>query len=262
MLQINDFDIRLAENADEVAASQALRYRTFYGGTGATASAEVEASARDADRFDAKCDHLLVIDRVRSNGTPKVVGTYRMLRRSAVGDIGQFYSADEFDLSALDGYPGEIMEAGRSCVDPDYRGRAIMQLLWGGIAEYVFTHKVALMLGCASFPGTEPAPLETALSFLFHNHLAPKHMRPRALAHRHVEMHRLGSEAVDPDKARAALPPLIKGYLRLGGMVGDGAVIDRQMNTLDVCLLLETERVTDRYYRHYRAGAGAAGLSA
>ena len=132
-------------------------------------------------------------------------------------------------------YPGEILELGRSCVDAAARNRPTMQLLWRGIAAYVFHHQIALMFGCASLPGTDPDALAVPLCYLYHHHLAPPALRPRALPERYVDMRRLATDAYRSGAALAELPPLIKGYLRLGGFVGDGAVIDRQFNTTDVC---------------------------
>ena len=126
-----------------------------------------------------------------------------------------------------------------------------MQLLWSGIAAYVFHYSVVLMFGCASLPGTDPDALAEPLSFLHHYHRAPLALRPRALVDRHVEMNRLWRYAIDGPRAQAALPPLIKGYLRLGGFVGDGAVIDEQFNTTDVCVLVKTDLVNQKYSRHY-----------
>ena len=143
------------------------------------------------------------------------------------------------------------MELGRSCVDARYRGRAAMQLLWGGIAAYVFHHKIDLMFGCASLPGTDTDALAAQLTYLYYYHLAPPALRPRALPHRYIEMRRLDRDEIDPKRALITLPPLIKGYLRLGGFVGDGAVIDAQFNTTDVAVIVKTDLVTESYYRHY-----------
>jgi putative hemolysin len=249
--QINDFEVRLADSAAELDAAQALRYDIFYGDMGATPSAETYARKRDIDGFDDICDHLLVIDRARSNGTPHIAGTYRLLRRSVAEYHGGFYSASEFDLSALDYFSGEILELGRSCVAPDYRGRAVMQILWRGIADYVSQHGIGLMFGCASFPGTDPAMFAPALSFLHGECLAPEEWRPRALDERYVDMDMVPCENLDVRRTLASMPPLLKGYLRLGGVVGDGAVIDYQFGTTDVCLLVETEKVTEKYLKHY-----------
>ena len=242
--------VRLATTAAEIDAAQALRYRIFYEGLGARPFSEALRRRRDVDRFDDDCDHLLVLDHSRGCGGV-IVGTYRLLRREAAARLGGFYSADEYDLTPLFAHPGEILELGRSCVDPVYRQRPVIQLLWRGIAAYVFQHEIALMFGCASFHGTDPDALAEPLSYLHHHHLAPLSLRPRALNHRYVDMCRLRIAAFDSGRALASLPPLIKGYLRLGGFVGDGAVIDEQFNTTDVCLLVKTNLVTGKYSRHY-----------
>ena len=242
--------VRLATTAAEIDAAQALRYRIFYEGLGARPFSEALHHRRDVDRFDDDCDHLLVLDHSRGCGG-LVVGTYRLLRREAAARLGGFYSADEYDLTPLLAHPGEILELGRSCVDPVYRQRPVIQLLWRGIAAYVFQHEIALMFGCASFHGTDPDVLAAPLSYLHHHHLAPLSLRPRALNDRYVDMCRLRVAAFDSGQALTSLPPLIKGYLRLGGFVGDGAVIDEQFNTTDVCLLVKTNLVAGKYSRHY-----------
>ena len=204
-----------------------------------------------ATLFDTVADHLLVVDHAIGPGAEGVVGTYRLIRRSAAESLGRFYSADEYDIAPILNFPGQLMELGRSCVDAGYRNRAVMQLLWRGIAAYVFRHQIDLMFGCASLPGTDPDALASELTYLYQNHLAPPALRPRALPARYVEMRRLDPGGMDPRRALAQLPPLIKGYLRLGGFVGDGAVIDTQFNTTDVAVVVKTDLVTDKYYRHY-----------
>jgi putative hemolysin len=243
--------VRLAESAADIEAAQALRYRIFYERMGARPAPEMARHRRDFDAFDDICDHLLVLDHGRGSGAEAVVGTYRLIRREAALRHGSFYSAAEYDISPLVAYPGEILELGRSCVEPSYRSRPVMQLLWSGIAAYVLHYRIALMFGCASLPGINPDAIAAPLSYLYHHHLAPPPLRPRALAERYVEMSRLPDDAIDPAQTLGALPPLIKGYLRLGGFVGDGAVVDEQFNTTDVCIVVQTDLVTEKYTRHY-----------
>jgi len=257
----NGVEIRLAESAAEIDAAQALRYRVFYEEMAARPSPEMAARKRDFDEFDAYCDHLLVIDHKRGLGAEGVVGTYRLIRRQAAQKLGRFYSAAEYDIDVLTRYPGEILELGRSCVDQAFRTRPTMQLLWRGIAAYVFHYEIAVMFGCASLPGTDPQTLAMPLSYLHHHHLAPPELRPRAVASRFVSMDLLQPSQINTRGALNALPPLIKGYLRLGGFVGEGAVIDEQFNTIDVCVVVKTDLVTDKYFKHYertaREGADA-----
>jgi L-ornithine Nalpha-acyltransferase len=243
--------VRLAETSADIDAAQALRYRVFYETMGARPLPEMARLRRDSDPFDNICDHLLVLDHSRGTGTEAIVGTYRLIRREAAQRCGAFYSAAEYDIARLISYRGEILELGRSCVDIGYRTRPAMSLLWSGIAAYVFHHDIALMFGCASLPGTDPDALAAQLSYLHYHHMAPPRLRPRALDHRYVGMRRLEADAFDPVRTRGALPPLIKGYLRLGGFVGDGAVIDEQFNTIDVCVVVKTDLVAEKYSRHY-----------
>jgi L-ornithine Nalpha-acyltransferase len=250
-LRAGNLGVRIATSPDEVDAVQALRYRVFYLEMGARADAATERDRRDRDRYDPLADHLLVVDHAIGSGPEGVVGTYRLIRREAADCVGQFYSADEYDVRVMEAFPGNLMELGRSCVAADYRNRAVMQLLWRGIAAYVFHHGIDLMFGCASLHGTDPDALAAELSYLYYHHLAPRALRPRALPHRYVEMRRLERDEIDPRRILASLPPLIKGYLRLGGFVGDGAVIDAQFNTTDVAVVVKTDLVTESYYRHY-----------
>jgi putative hemolysin len=250
-LRAGNLGVRLARTAAEIDAVQALRFRVFYIEMGATPDATASATRRDRDPFDAVADHLLVIDHAIGAGAEGVVGTYRLIQREAAARLGGFYSAGEYDITPIKLFAGRVLELGRSCVDVAYRGRIAMQLLWRGIAAYVFQHRIDLMFGCASLPGTDPDALADELTYLYDNHLAPPALRPRALPERFVEMRRLRSAAIDSRRALTQLPPLIKGYLRLGGFVGDGAVIDPQFNTTDVAVVVKTDLVTDKYYRHY-----------
>ncbi len=244
-------EARIAGSEADIDASQALRYRVFFEEMSAKPSPEVRRRRRDFDDFDSLCDHLLVIDHDKNGVDGGVVGTYRLLRRSKVPAKVGFYSADEYDISCLDTYPGEIMELGRSCVEAEHRTRPTMQLLWSAIAAYVYHYNVELMFGCASLPGTDPARMALALSYLYHYHLAPPALRVKALPERYVDMRLIDETGIDARRALAELPPLIKGYLRLGGFVGDGAVVDHDFNTTDVSIIVKTDLVTEKYVKHY-----------
>ncbi|MCW2245056.1 putative hemolysin [Azospirillum fermentarium] len=250
-LRVGSLEVRLAANSDELEWAQALRYRVFYTEMLARPTPEMLARGLDFDDFDALCDHLLVIDHARGGGPASVVGTYRLIRRPAAERAGRFYSSDEYDVSPVAGYPGQVLELGRSCVDAAYRNGSTMQLLWKGIASYVFHHDIAIMFGCASLPGTDPQALARPLSYLHHYHLAPPDLRPVALPDRYVSMNLMPKDEVQVKRALVDLPPLIKGYLRLGGFVGEGAVIDHQFNTTDVCVMVKTDLITDKYSKHY-----------
>jgi putative hemolysin len=209
---------------------------------------------RDFDDYDKVCDHLLVLDRRRGEGPEGIVGTYRLIRRPAAEKLGHFYSEAEYDIRAMIDYPGEVLELGRSCIASDARNTATMQMLWRGIALYAYHYNIKFMFGCASMPGTDPALHAEAMSYLYHHHLAPPEIRVRALPSRYVKMDVLPQGSYEPRKALMRVPPLIKGYLRLGGFVGDGAVIDEQFDSTDVFIIVKTELVTEKYMRHYERG--------
>ncbi len=257
-VKARDIEVRLAESEAEIDAALALRYRVFYDEMAARPSPEMAARERDFDDFDSVCDHLLVFDRTLGPGPEAVVGTYRLIRRSVADRHGGFYSADEYDVSMLVDFPGEVLELGRSCIDSEHRDRVTMQLMWRGLATYVLHYDIEIMFGCASLHGTDVAALAQPLSYLHHKHLAPPEIRPKALPDRYSDMNLMRLEEIDETAALAALPPLIKGYLRLGGFVGEGAVIDHQFNTVDVCIVVKTDRMSGKYYRHYTRGERAA----
>jgi hypothetical protein len=264
-LVFGSLEVRLASSAEDVDAAQALRYHVFYEEMGAQPTEAMRAKKRDFDAYDDHCDHLLVIDHTRKDKNP-IVGTYRLIRRDAAKACGGFYSASEYDISPILDYPGEVLELGRSCIDAEYRTGQVMQILWRGLSAYIFRYDVGLLFGCASLPGTDIQAHALPLSYLYYHHLAPPGLRPRATPERYVDMRILPREAFDPNIAfnnmkldprsgSNSLPPLIKGYIRVGGFVGDGAVIDTQFNTTDVFVIVKTDLITSRYLRHYERGS-------
>jgi putative hemolysin len=252
-LKAGNLEVFIASRDEDIIESQKLRYRVFFEEMGALATPEIRATKRDMDKFDDVCDHLLVVAH-QPDGDIKVVGTYRLLRREGMKKIGHFYSASEYNISAIENYPGEILEVGRSCVDPEYRNRAVMQLLWRGIGAYVMRFNIALMFGCASFHGIDPKEHAMALSYLHHYHLAPENLRSKALPERYVEMNLMPKEKINVKAAFSSLPALIKGYLRLSGYIGSGAVIDKEYNTVDVGIVVKTDLVTEKYAQRYGKG--------
>lgn len=244
-VSLGNITVRLARNDDEIKAAQKLRYDIFYTEYGARPIGEMQALGRDFDEFDEYADHLVVLS------DDKIVGTYRLLRNEAAEKAGRFYSAAEYDISRLTGSKLNLVEVGRSCVHADFRTRAVLQLLWQGIAEYVAYHNINVLFGCASFHGTDLQTHANELSFLHHYSHAPDDMCPTALPSLYQNMNLMPKDAVDAKKALVAMPPLIKGYLRLGGFVGDGAIIDKQFNTIDVSIVVKVGLVSDRYRKHY-----------
>lgn len=251
VLPAGSLGVGLANTDAEVQAVQSLRYQVFYEEMGATPTAEMALRGQDFDVFDPVADHLLVVDYDLDPPHGRVVGCYRMLRREPMTRIGRFYSASEYDISPVLDFSGNIMELGRSCVAPTHRNRATMQMLWRGLAAYVRRHDVSLLFGCASLYGTDPTVLAPQLSYLYHRHLAPGELRVRALPELHQPMDLLPPEDLDSRSVLVSLPPLIKGYLNVGGFFGDGAVIDRQFNTTDVFVIVALDRLEKKYRRHF-----------
>ena len=242
--------VRLARDEREIEEAQRLRYRVFYEELAAAPDKEIAATRLDRDDFDKYTDHLIVTDELRPRGD-QIVGTYRLLRRDVAMRFGGFYTSTEFDIAPLINSGSSLLELGRSCVMPEYRTRPVLQLLWQGIADYMADHSINLLFGCASLHGTDIKNISTPLSYLHHYHLAPENLRPRALKGRYINMNIIPKEDIDRKRAFANLPPLIKGYLRVGAMIGDGAVIDYQFNTTDVCILMPANMVSTRYRKHY-----------
>jgi L-ornithine Nalpha-acyltransferase len=261
--QRGGLQLRLARDARDVLASQRLRYHVFYEEMNARPAAA--ASGLDADRFDAICDHLLVIDtRGTVKATPftvdggELVGTYRLLRQEIAVQHFGFYTQGEFDIASLIARKPDLrfLELGRSCVLKQHRSKPVVELLWQGIWDYVRVHKMDVMVGCASLEGTDPDAHAEALSFLSTVTASPD-WTVRAHDDKSVEMRRRQPGAFNQRRALAALPPLIKGYLRLGCRIGEGAVIDTQFNSIDVLIILPVSQINPRYFQHF--GAPVAG---
>lgn len=261
--RIGPLEVRLAKNTKEIKKAQRLRYQVFYEEMSAIADAQTLATQRDTDPYDAFCDHMLVVDHssMKRNKLgrlkPEIVGTYRLLRQDVADCHGGFYTASEFDIQPLiDANPGKrFLELGRSCVLKPYRNKKTVELLWHGIWSYVLTHNIDVMLGCASIEGTDPQTLATQLSFLHHNASAPDKWQVSALPEQYVDMNLLPADQLNPKEALRALPPLVKGYLRLGAFIGDGAVIDHQFGTTDVLIILPVSELNSRYVNYYGADA-------
>ncbi|MGD9295010.1 MAG: GNAT family N-acyltransferase, partial [Roseobacter sp.] len=165
-----------------------------------------------------------------------------------------FYSAREYDLDALTNSGRSLLELGRSCLHSDYRGGTALFHLWNGLADYIARHKIDILFGVASFHGTDPAALAAPLSLLHHYHRAPEHLRVSARAEAAQSMDLIDKGALDRRAALLQVPSLIKSYLRLGGFVGQGAFIDHDFNTTDVCLILDTTKMNQRQARLYQGG--------
>ncbi len=251
------FEVRLAATAREIRKAQRLRYKVFHEEGQAIPHQRAALTRRDVCPFDKYCDHLLVIDRDQLNRLgrrkPKVVGVYRLLRGEIAASHQGFYSGTEFAIAPLLArHPGKrFLELGRSCVHPDYRSKRVIELLWRGLWIYAKHHRIDVLIGCASLPGVDPRALSVPLSFLHGHALASEEWQVRPLHRRGVDMAILDGKAIDARKGLAALPPLLKAYLRAGAKFGDGAVIDAQFGTTDVFTILPLADLEERYISYY-----------
>ena len=250
-------ETRLASTKNEIKAAQQLRYRVFYKELSAHPNMITRFTRRDKDAYDKICHHMLVIDkRNKKRGVPligkqseKVVGTYRLLPQRTAQENRGFYSQDEFDLlPLLEKYPEKkFLELGRSCVLQIYRKKSTIELLWQGVWKYIQENDFDVMIGCASFQCNDPSEIALPLSFLYHYCMAPDEWMVSALPSRYTNMNLIEKENINTKDALKMLPPLIKGYLRLGAYIGDGAVIDKQFGTIDVFVILPKDKIEKRF---------------
>jgi len=259
--RIGDLELKLALKPKDVKRAQRLRYKVFFEEMSAVPNVMARLSRRDMDVFDQVCDHLLVRDRAPKSGLirkkPKTVGTYRLLRQEVAERHFGFYTQGEFDIAPLIARHRHLnfLELGRSCVLEPWRDRRTVELLWHGIWAYVLAHRVDVMIGCASLEGTNASEHILPLSYLHHFHRAPDNWLASAHPEHRADVPLMAKEEIDARAALRALPPLIKGYLRLGAMIGDGAVIDRQFGTTDVLIVLPRAFINPRYIQYYGADA-------
>ena len=259
-------EVRLATSKREIRQAQKLRYREFFEEGGALADETARLIKRDVCRFDAVCDHLIVLDHATCDkrGRPRLVGAYRLLRQQAALANFGFYSAGEFNLAPLLArHPAKnFLELGRSCVAPDYRGKRALELLWRGIWAYVRHHRIDAMFGCASFAGADPAAHRAALAFLCERAPARAEWRAPAAPGQGVAIAALGPRDAPAASALRALPPLLKGYWRVGAQFGAEAVIDAKFGTTDIFVIMPVAELDPRYVRYFSGDNPAAALAA
>ncbi len=233
---------RFAASPADIGRALALRARCFRGG------------ADDGDAFDAACRHMLV----EEAPTGRLACTFRLLPLGGGGEIGRSYSAQHYDLSALEGFEGPMVEVGRFCIDPDLHDADILRVAWGAMTRYVDETGTQMLFGCSSFAGTETARYLDAFAMLRDRHLAPKRWLPRVKARDVFRFARTRAAPRQPDARRAlkGMPPLLRSYLAMGGWVSDHAVVDRDLGTLHVFTGLEIAAIPPARARALRAVAG------
>ena len=255
VIEHENLSVLVTKDRKLVRAAQRLRYKVFGEEMHGTLTAKANRKKRDFDEYDSVCDHLVVIDNNIEDKKERVVGNYRMLRSSLMKPKLGYYTETEYNVDAIKQKEGELLELGRSCVHPDYRNKVVMQLLWQGLAHYILKYDIKLMFGCASFHGVDVEEFKQNLAYLHHFHLAPEELRAKARDELYVDMNLIAKDEIDERRSFASLPTIIKGYLRVGAFVGDGAVIDNSCNTLDVSIVVPTENISQKYLDKFSKGA-------
>ncbi len=245
------FEVRLASSDKDILEAQKLRYRVFYEELNAQPSAQSAHYKREVDSYDWQAEHLLIIDK----SSKTLVACYRLMRRENLHSGTRFYSEGEFDLANFLSHPlaSSCVELSRACVEKCFRASLIPNIFLRAIGRYIEHHKIGLLFGCGSLPGTDPKFLAMPLSWMYHHHLAPEPLRVSPLPHLFERMDLVPKNELDYKQAVSAMPPLIKGYLRMGCFVGDGAVIDQQFQTTDTFIAFTNDSSLDehRYFQRY-----------
>ncbi|MEE9427058.1 MAG: GNAT family N-acyltransferase [Paracoccaceae bacterium] len=244
--------VRLANGPQDRCAAERLRYQVFVSELGGDGSLVDHKSGLERDRFDAFVDHLILVDIRRD---PKemnhVVGVYRLLNQAGASQAGQFYSETEYDLSVLRQSNRPLLELGRSCIHPDYRGGMALFILWNGLAKYIAENRIEILFGVASFHGIDPKIYRPHFAYLYQKHLTPENLYVKVRSDNPLKMNTNTPVKFDILAVMRTMPSLVKAYIRAGGYVGDGAFIDQQFNTTDICLVMDTKRLSARHSALY-----------
>ncbi|MBO5696749.1 MAG: GNAT family N-acetyltransferase [Alphaproteobacteria bacterium] len=261
-IKVRDFEVRLTRNKEERKQVRQLRYKVFVEEEGAGTTEEQRALGEEYDAYDRFAEYMAVFHQGR------VVGTYRIIDRNSAEKMGGFYTENEFNISKIKKYRGNIAEMSRACVDPAYRENAlVMRMLWAGLGEYIVRRKIGVLFGVASWVGTKPVKSAQAISYLYYNHLTPSRLRATVLPEKFAEgvnpklsrMNILPREFIDESDARREMTPLIKGYLRLGASFGKGVFVDAPFNSYDVFVMVETRKMDAAYQKHFLGRENALG---
>lgn len=252
MIETKNYYIKLVETKSELKHAQALRYSIFYKEKKARPSFSKKIIRLDYDKIDKFADHLIVIDKNKKTKN-KIVGTYRLIRGDVARLFGGFYTSYEFNLVNITNAfrDKQILELGRSCVHQDYRNGSVMNLLWKAIAEYVKLYDIRVLLGCASFSGTDPTKYSDELSFLKQNFSLPKYLSVESFNYNNYSVYKLKNNNFNQLRTFAKLPPLIKGYIRIGGKVSDNFYVDHKFNTIDLCVIVKIADIEKKYKEKY-----------
>ena len=236
------YQVRFAENEEEVKAAQALRFRVFYDEKEGNPSAEMIEAKRDLDQWDDAGFHIIVID-TRAEEQPAIVGTLRLFFNECLKPGQNFYTEETFNLSKLHNFYGKSLELSRFCVDPNGRGGVILMLIWKYAMSFLQDNNIDVMFGCASFTGADIKQHQPILNYLYEHHLAPEFLRPEPKVTDYVDLNALYEESAKWEDAQKSVPTLLRGYLKLGAKISDAAIIDPVFNTVYVAIYVETKNM-------------------
>ena len=234
-----NYELQLIDkNSPFLKSAQKLRFNSFFGN-------QFRKKKFDQDIYDRFSEHLVVLD--NSKFRKKVIGTYRLLTQEMMPSCYDFYTSSEFDISKLKKKSINILEVGRSCVDESYRDGRIIKLLWRGLAREIMLRNSELVMGCASFPTIDPNQIIEELSYLQHFHHPPKSFETVPIKSKAPKLKILRKSDLNPKIIFQRLPPLIKAYIRTGAWFGTGCVVDSEFKTIDVCVILKTQNIKNKY---------------
>lgn len=248
--RLGSLSTRLAKNENEVGEAQRIRHRVFCEEHGAQSAESGLNSGLERDAHDELCDHLLVLE---AGDDEKIIGTQRFFLSHPGSKRCRFYSQNEFDVVSLANRHNDLtfMELGRSCILPDYRSKRTMELMWQGTWAYAVQNKVDVMIGCASFHARSVDEISNQLSFLSQVACTDDAWHVDASSGNVCQIEALDLSSDECRQALRKLPPLVKGYLRLGAMFSTQAVLDPEFGTIDVLVVLPIERISERYLKYY-----------
>lgn len=237
LCQSTRIHVAIARSERRIAQALELRARVFRENAPHVAKAHAR---HDDDIFDPWCTHLVAIDPARD----EVVGTYRILTPEAARELGCRYAEQEFWLTRLDPLRHEIVELGRACVDPDYRGGTSLMLMWTGLSRWLSGKHYTHLMGCVSV-SLKDGP-ETV--WRLYQHLMPTYDAGESF--RVWPLQRL--KRLEPASHEdIEIPSLLRAYLRAGAMIMGEPCVDFELDCADFPVILPLEQLDQRFRQRF-----------
>ncbi|MCB1693176.1 MAG: GNAT family N-acetyltransferase [Pseudomonadales bacterium] len=240
-VQAGKYEVRLARTPEEVAAAQKLRYRVMYQEKGGRPDLQKVKLEADVDQWDERAFHIIVVE--KDSSPVNVLGTLRLVSNLRLTSGQHFYTEEAFDLSGLRSAYTSMLELGRFCIDANARQGLILMLIWKYAMQFIVDNRIEVMLGCASFPGTDVSRHAGVLAYLYRHNLAPERLRPSPVVSNYVRIPDVVSDVPAFDEATRDIPTLLRGYLKLGARISDTAIIDPIFNTTFICIYVDAREM-------------------